>query len=486
MKVNIIDPGSASVLVERKEQQDNVFDVIGVGCRAHEPIGACYVASYTQRSGHEVNVISPVSSKISIEEMLEDDPDLIAFSAMTFNYPLVQQAASRIKTVKPDIIIIIGGYHATCVPVKVSIEKQFDYVITREADQTLSDLINFLAGKRSPLKVRGIVYQNGRRIIDNFSRFDPNNNHLPFRTKEMMRNRKRYGLFCPAPSQQRAMALIVGSRGCYYNCKFCLSGEVFPADKSGNKVKFRQVGNIIDEINYCRKQFGTNCLFFVDLNFYGGNKERIRELCIELSKIKIKWYAMSRVDVEPEVFELMALGGCTKIGLGIESLVKPLKSGINMPIDKWRNLVKEKVKLLKEIGILSKGYFILGDKGDTRADIDNEAGLILRSGFDEIRLSFMLYSPGTSTYNMIKKNNGFVSDDLTLFSTNHPVIRLSDIEPTEMVRLRDQIYRDFYGSPKYAKQAASMIKRKPDFKQSYLEFNEVLIKALGSGISGIR
>ncbi|MHA1989301.1 MAG: B12-binding domain-containing radical SAM protein, partial [Promethearchaeota archaeon] len=309
---------------------------------------------------------------------------------------------------------------------------------------------------------------------------DPNQNPIPLRTKEMMLGRKRHEIFDPAPSQQKGLALIVGSRGCDYGCKFCLSSEMFPSDK-GKRTRYRDVSNIIDEIKDCQKRFGTNALFFVDLNFYGGNKERISELCDALSKTGINWYAMSRVDASSETFEHMKRGGCIKVGLGIESLVKPLKNGVKMSKEKWQKFVKSRIESLRDIGILTKGYFILNDQGETRQDLEEEESAILESGCDDIRMSYMVYSPGTPIFKRLVQEGNLVTDNLTQFSTDYPVIRNPDMTPEELLKKRKGIYRNFFTSPQYKERVKKNITRFPNLNQAYLEFNNVVTQSLGAG-----
>jgi len=323
---------------------------------------------------------------------------------------------------------------------------------------------------------------DGEIFTDNFQRLDPNLNPIPFRTKEMMQGRKRFEIFDPAPSEQKSLALIVGSRGCDYGCKFCLSSSMFPSDNHGSRIRYRDIGNIVDEINECKSRFGTNALFFVDLNFYGGNTERIRELCAALSKTGINWYAMSRVDASPETFEEMKKGGCLKVGLGIESLVKPLKSGVNLSKDKWQEFVQERTSFLRDLGILSKGYFILDDYSETEKDIDEETEAIQEAGLDEIRLSFMIYSPGTAIFDKLVKDGGFVTTDFSKFSTDYPVIKNPDLTPEKLLAKRKEIYKRFYASDRMASRVKQTLTKFPNLNKSYFEFNNLLIENLGCGL----
>jgi len=277
------------------------------------------------------------------------------------------------------------------------------------------------------------------------------------------------------------MALIVGSRGCDFGCKFCLSSKMFPVSQTGTRTLYREVENIIKEVKLCQNEFGSNCFFFVDLNFYGGDIGRIKHLCEELSKLRINWNAMSRIDTNPEVFEYMKLGGCSMIAFGIESLTRQLKSGATKDIASWHKQITQTLGHLRELGMFSKGYFILDDFSLSRQDLEQEKQAILDSQCDIIRIFFMIYSPGTSQYDLIKETAGFSTKNFDLFSSEYPILKILDMSSVEIGAFRTGIYQAFYSRARYRPQAMNMIQRFPRLRQSYIEFNEIIANSLGKG-----
>ena len=360
----------------------------------------------------------------------------------------------------------------------------FDFVVAKEADWSLGDLAEFLNGERGKGAMRGLIYKEGRVWVNNFQRFDPNLNPMPLRTKEMMVSRQRFGLYYPAPSQQKSVALFVWSRGCPYNCDFCISKKMFP-HCNGETVKYLDIGKIIDEVRYCQREFGTNYGFAVDLNFYGGsgNMERIKELCRELGKTGLEWYCMSRLDADPEIFEVMKSGGCGTIGFGVESLTNMKKSGAKMSIEQWKQKAKEVALLCRNLGIMTKFYYILGGPNESVEDINREGEAIIDVDCDEIRLSWFMPSPGTPIYGELKKSGGLEKGgaDLSLFSTDYPVIRVSGTDADELQKLRMNIYRKFYAPARYSSHTKRMGSLYPHLSQSFLEFNKIIAESLGQG-----
>lgn len=491
--IAFVDVNNATAVVEQGQGSVEVPDLIGINQRSHEPIGLAYVAAWAKKRGFGVDIVSPHTEAVAVKTVLRSSPGMVCFSALTYNYNVTRELARAIKRSNPNLTTVLGGYQATCAPSEASRESEqgmplFDFVVAQEADYVAADLAEFLNGSRSHGQVRGIVYRDGKMWTNNFHRVDPNTNPVPYRTAEMMQGCRRYGLYYPAPFQQKAVALMVGSRGCPFNCKFCLSKQMFPGS-GGQATFYRDPGNIITEIRDLQNRFGTNAVFFVDLDFYGLNKERIRNLSLLLGKTGMNWFGMSRVTAgswdgasfDPEIFQLMRDGGCTQMGFGVESLVHKHKAGVKLGIPAWQELVRKLTDYLHELGILSKGYFILGDYGDTIESLAAEEAAIMDSGFDDIRLSWMMYSPESLWYNLVKERGGFITDDLSLFSTDHPIIRVPGATAEQLQQIRRDIQRRYYSRPEYASQAASMVRRFPRLAQSFKEWNGILVRSLGQG-----
>ncbi len=487
-RVNIVDPGSIKSISEKFQQGNKCLDKIGINERNHEPIGACFVASWLASQGVKVKVVYPRSSNLSVDEVLDGNPQIIGFSCLTYNYQMAKELAMKIKEIKPEIITVIGGYHATCVPEEVSKEVLgqiylFDWVVSQEADWTMGDIVEYYNEQREIEDIRGkFIYK--KRQINNFSRFDLNLNPFPFRTKEMMDGRRRQGLYYPAPSQQKSVGLFVWSRGCPFNCEFCISAKMFPnCGAKESPVKYQKIDNIIKEVTFCQKEYGTNYGFVVDLNFYGGDKDRVRELCCRLGETGLKWYAMSRLDVDPELFEIMKTGGCTEIGFGVESLTNQRKSGVKMSIKAWRNKAEKVASFVKDLGILTKFYYILGGPGETLDDIKAEGEAICKIYSDEIRLSWMMISPGTPLFKKLKQSGGLEEngENLSLFSTDYPVIRVPETDAEMLQKVRLEIYREFYNPNRYGSYAKKRIKSFSHLQQSFEEWDKILKQSLGVG-----
>ena len=102
------------------------------------------------------------------------------------------------------------------------------------------------------------------------------------------------------------------SRGCPFNCDFCLVSKNF-----GRKMRYRDIDNVVAEIKAAPSKY----FFFVDDNLT-INKKYAKELMRAIIPLKISWGCMCSLDVatDEELLNLMAEAGCFNILVGFESL----------------------------------------------------------------------------------------------------------------------------------------------------------------------
>ena len=501
-RVNIIDVGGAKTVVDRLQQGEPCkINVDDVNYRDSEPIGAGYVAAWLIRCGFEANVVWPLSDAISVEECLAGNPQAVCFSSMTFNYPTTRKLAERVRRSKPEMVIIIGGYHAACMPQEVNAETVngrplFDFVVTCEGELNVGGILKYLNGQAVREEIEGVVYHHGEPWVDKLRRFDLRLNPAPLRLNAVMSRGRRYGLYYPAPSKQRGVTLFTWSRGCPYNCAFCDSKTMFPTCKGQPAVIYRDIGDIIDEIRFCQQEYGTNFGFSVDLNTPGTTGDDghglawLRELCREIKKTDLRFYTMCRLDVNPECFEILAGGGCTQIGFGVESLTNSRKSGTQLSIAGWRQLAKDVVFQLRDLQMMSKLYYILGgmtDEGNpfTVDDIRAEGDAILDVGCDMIRLAWMVPPLNRPIFSKLQAAGLLEGEgrDYSLMSTDVPIIKVAGKTALELQAMRSEIIREFFSPKRYGPHARMQVSRVPDWEESFREFDELLRRQLGQGWS---
>jgi len=154
------------------------------------------------------------------------------------------------------------------------------------------------------------------------------------------------------------------SRGCPYNCKFCLATKTF-----GNTDRRKSIKEIID---YCERNKAIfNSFKFFSPNFT-LNKKWAKQLCKTLisKKINIKWASTTRIELldDEELVNLMAESGCYKMAVGIEVPGEGAKSIARENTTKF-SLIKRVAKLFNKTSISLKALVMLGVPGQTAQQV---------------------------------------------------------------------------------------------------------------------
>ncbi len=133
------------------------------------------------------------------EDLLSTQADIIGFGVYIWNLEQTCQVIKLIKTIRPEVTIIIGGPEVSYEFELEEIVKQSDYLITGQADLVFADLCQrIIAGHLPNDKVIQAPVPTLNAIQLPYAQY----------TDEDIRNRVIY---------------VEASRGCPFKCEFCLS-----------------------------------------------------------------------------------------------------------------------------------------------------------------------------------------------------------------------------------------------------------------------
>src|SRR3989339_80661 len=195
-------------------------------------------------------------------------PDLLGFNIFSNKYRTAYEVINNIKIVFPELIVIIGGPHISCLKSKVLEDcSGLDYGVILEGENALLELCS---GKE--LKdIKNLIFRDNGQIKENEIREFVNDldtisfpKYDKFEMEKYIREKS-----------------LVSSRGCPFNCTYCAVGKVI-----GKKVRVRTPENVVDEIEYWYRK-GFRQFSFQDDNF-NYHKERIFNICNQLEKRDLK------------------------------------------------------------------------------------------------------------------------------------------------------------------------------------------------------
>ncbi|MFC2162169.1 B12-binding domain-containing radical SAM protein [Candidatus Altiarchaeota archaeon] len=359
----------------------------------YPPLGVAYIASRMLAAGIEVRIFDfSLEKDKSIDEKVSEvvvfAPDAIGISCMTNTYANALEIAKRLKK-GIDAPIIFGGPHVTVFPEETLKNPEVDYVISGEGEYSSLELLGSIG--------QGNAIEGAGHKEDGKINFAPSCNYitdldaLPFPARQLL-DLDSYELTGPDGGP---MATIMTSRGCPFGCTYCFK-QLF-----GMKYRTRSPENIYDEIVQLTKDFGYRNFYFID-DLFTFDPERVKSLCdmIKDNGLDIKWQCLARVDkVDHELLRIMKDAGCYKIHFGIESASQEILATIQKAIN--LDQVRKAVADCKELGIQTKGYFMLALPGDTEATMRKTIGFAYELDLDESMFSVTTPFPGTKMWNQV-------------------------------------------------------------------------------------
>ena len=313
-------------------------------------------------------------------------PDFVGITMMTANYKAARNIARLAKVLNRDTKIVVGGPHPTLDPEGTLAEAEFDYVIRGEGEYTMLELVNGL--KES--EIRGLSLKENNRPVHNKNRvFIHDLDSLPLPSRDsFLYNTERIDV-----------GQVSTGRGCPFSCTYCASPQLWH-----QSVRFRSIANVVDELEYLRKNYDSSLIHFVDDTFT-LNKHRAKEICQRVidRKLGIDWVCDTRIDcLDEELVALMKEAGCIRIKIGVESGSNRVLATIQKGITTERIL--QAVDLIKKHGLPLTVYLMAGFPGETNEDLWQTIEFAKRLDAEYYSLSILAPYYGTQIWNELEKS----------------------------------------------------------------------------------
>ena len=420
------------------------------------PMWLCYAAGLVEKNGFDVKVIDAPAKRMGIEDVIKDAKEFApALTVVDTSTPSIfndVNVAVRIKELTGSFIVLVGTHPSALPDETLKINDLIDAVARREYEHTILELALLInsgrLGKEGLCSIDGISFRWKGEIFHNKDRkFMEELNSLPF-VSEVYKNHLNYRDYFYAHSRYPIITLITG-RGCPYHCVYCLYPQTF----NGHKLRNRSIKNIVDEIEYCLKNFPDLKEIMFEDDTLTVNKKRAVEFAEEILRrgLKFQWSANSRADVDLETMKLLRKAGARLFCVGIESgdqgVLDLMKKRLAVP------QIREFFGNAKKAGILIHGCFLVGNPGETKETLNKTLDLALELNPDTAQFFPVMVYPGTEAYNWAAENNFLTTRDfnewLTADGLHNCVVSRPGLTNYDLVEFCDRARRRFYMRPAY-------------------------------------
>ncbi len=383
----------------------------------HTNLAIRYLKSYAQPEYDavlaEYTIKDPTFNIVS--DLYQKKPDIVGFSCYIWNIEETVRIIHMIKKVSPNTKIVLGGPEVSYdVHDWLQRIKEIDYIIMGEGELSFKQLLHYFHGKLPLEEVPGIAYMRDEKVIIHPAapKIDLRNLPSPFRFEEDVHH------------IPKRIAYIETSRGCPFNCQFCLSSiEVGVRYFNREKIK--------DDIRYLMEH-GVRTVKFVDRTFNISRSYAMEmfQFLIDEHKPGVVFQFEITADImRPEVIQFLnenAPKGLFRFEIGIQSTN-----------DLTNDLVKRRqnfAKLSRTVNMVKEGGKI-DQHLDLIAGLPEEDYMSFRKTFndvfamrpEELQLGFLKLLRGTGL-RLQAKQYGYQYVDMApyeIFSNN--VLSFEDI-----------------------------------------------------------
>lgn len=314
--------------------------------------------------------------RASVEQLIRDhQPEVVGLSVMTFQRKTAKKIISLVRSLKPDVRVVVGGYDPSMAPEAYTdlSEVAADFIVRGEGEITLNELLRALERGEGFEHILGLSYREGETFRHNpkreVVRLAEGTLRLPNRKARVYNDFKLFGV---------PVDVIETSRGCTFDCGFCSIVTM-----RGRNFHMFPIERVIADIRDSHKH-GARFIFMVDDNIT-LNIKRFRQLCEAIIEAKLNHIAYIVQATTAAIANngdwlpsLMRRAGFRYVFLGIENILEgdldylgaSTKNTFREDGQIKGNAAKRAVDLIHQQGMYVIGGMIVGNPEDTRESMD--------------------------------------------------------------------------------------------------------------------
>lgn len=397
------------------------------------------LSAVLKREGYPVDLIHihdkegfPNNKYKIIKKIREINPNIVLITATSFEFNEMNSLAGDIKK-EISIFTVLGGIHATLMPNDLE-KSNFDCFCIGEGEIPVLTLVTRLKNKENISDINSLwIKKNGNIFKNPVSEFIKDLDTLPFFDWEIMNTKKLL-------KKRKGWLSISFSRGCPFNCAFCVNPALKKIKGVKGYVRKKSVKSAISELIYLAKTYDIK-VFNLDDDLLLLNKKWFKEFSYEYKikiykPFKIKYKINARADsIDTEIVTHLKSSGCKEVQIGVETGDENLRNKI-LKKSITDEQIFHSINLLKRKGINVLIYVMIGVPEESIKTYRKTVGLIAKTKPRLIRPTFFVPIPCTSLHEYCKNHNLFRKDKKVISHFSEPVLRLKNLNETELFKLK--------------------------------------------------
>lgn len=401
-------------------------------------IGMDQLLGYLREKGFEIDIqyFKNRDKAKDIYERLSDVYQIYAFSVHISNYGKCVEIASLLKQKDERNQIVFGGGYPTRYYKEILKETDcIDYMVLGDGECPSEYLYDSLAKR---------LYEQNSNIMIRHESVVTRNDYegkRDFFNKEITWN-PAYDYYEKDSKQinsRKVHCIQIKNNVCTGNCSFC-------TERHG-KVVFKDIKNVVDQIEYVYQNYKVEKVYFTDDNIFDPNtdyaKKHVQELCLELERRNmklayqcyIKAFSFSDTPEDHELLKLMRRVGFVEMFIGIEA-------GNQDDLDLYNKFTTvdqnyKIIEILKKHDIFPIMGYIAFNPYSTKKKIKLNFEYLCETQCTYLHnylYSFAVINKYTDMYEMIKRDGLLLSDESVYVDVRYAYANQEVDEVLEYVR----------------------------------------------------
>ena len=408
------------------------------------PNGALASLAGNVDSHHQVAVADLIlvqnNVRGTIEKLVRElDPEIVGLSVMTFQRKTALKIADLLRSLKPEVKIVMGGYDPSLAPEAYKYEgSNVDFIVRGEGEITFRELVRAIENGECFEPIAGLSFRESGVWHETPARgvhsLEGDDIHLPNRESRVLRGYTMLG---------RQVDVIETSRGCTFDCSFCSIIQM-----RGRNFHTYSFDRVLADIRDAREH-GAQTIFLVDDNIT-LNVHRFEELCkaivaAGLNDLEyiIQGMTSAIANHGDTLAPLMRKAGFKYVFLGIENILEDdlqflRASSKNVLRDngqKVGNATMRAIEYIHRNKMYVVGGLIVGNPGDTRESV--EANLrFARRYIDWPYIQHPTPYPGTPMTVDFRERNLIINERVEEYDGTTAVVRSEKLPAEDIEFLR--------------------------------------------------
>lgn len=319
-----------------------------------------------------------------LEDILSQKLDVIAFSCYIWNIDYIKELCILLKERQPELIIIFGGPEVTYEPEYFLNEYNCDFVISGEGEEVFPELLECIKDNRE-VHIDGVSYKGSI------------SNHVCVASIEYIESLDSpYNLVQDQSDQSKRIIYFETSRGCPFQCQYCLSSLEKGLRFFSQDYLNRQLDILFNS--------GCKTIKFLDRSFNADAKHAIRILDYIFKHHKEGQQFQFEINADvlnQDIIDFIrdnAPEGILRFEVGIQSTYEPTNRAVKR-IQNFKRLSEVVIQLMDDGKCDLHLDLIAGLPFETFERFAQSFDEVFRFRAKELQLGFLKMLRGTSLRN---------------------------------------------------------------------------------------